>query len=64
MEKFGSEGIDIDSLVKSVNETLEKIEQSLFGWRIYAGKKFIDCASEAKYLQIWQSFGPEEMKTT
>lgn len=32
-----------------------KIEQHLFGWRLYSGKKFIECDSEeeARYLKVF-----------
>lgn len=68
LEKFyrekvlSQETLSTKALLKTAGKV--KIEQSLFGWRLVAGRKYIDCASEAeaKYLQIWQNFGLEEVK--
>jgi hypothetical protein len=40
------------------------IRQSLLGWRLYSGKKYIDCASEleARYLTVWLEAGKEKVK--
>jgi len=41
------------------------IDNSLFGWRIVAGKDFIQCANEeeARYLKVWLDVGlSEEVK--
>jgi len=40
------------------------IKQGLFGWRLYSGKKYIECASEleAHYLKVWLEAGVEEIE--
>ena len=40
-----------------------KIEQDLFGWKLYSGKKFIECRSEeeARYLKIFLDAGLTEI---
>ena len=40
------------------------IQQSLFGWRLYSGKKYTECASEleARYLKVWFEAGAEEIE--
>ncbi len=40
------------------------IKQGLFGWRLYSGKKYIECASEleARYLKVWLEAGAEEIE--
>ena len=40
------------------------IQQSLFGWRLYSGKEFIECTSEieAHYLRVWLEAGIAEIK--
>ena len=41
------------------------IRQSLMGWRLYSGKKSIDCASEleARYLKVWLEAWLDSVKT-
>jgi hypothetical protein len=41
-----------------------RIEQDLFGWKIYAGKYFIKCRSEeeARYLKVYFDIGVTEIK--
>lgn len=41
------------------------IKKTLMGWRLYSGKRSIDCASEmeARYLKIWLEAGLESVKT-
>ena len=87
-------GIDIDRLVKTVMDKIDKetlgkfysekilsqkqvytkklpkpsekisIEQDLYGWRLYSGKKHIACESEqeARYLKVWLEAGLEKVK--
>lgn len=40
------------------------IEQDLYGWRLYSGKKHIDCDSEneARYLKVWLESGLDKVK--
>lgn len=40
-----------------------KISQDLFGWKLYSGKKFIECRSEAeaRYLKVWIEAGMREI---
>ncbi len=40
------------------------IQQSLMGWRLYSGKRSIDCASEleARYLKVWLEAGLDQVK--
>ena len=40
------------------------IEQDLYGWRLYSGKKHIVCESEqeARYLKVWLEAGLEKVK--
>ena len=40
------------------------IEQDLYGWRLYSGKKHIACESEqeARYLKVWLEAGLEKVK--
>ncbi len=41
-----------------------KIEKELFGWRLYSGRKYVNCKSEseAHYLKVWLSVGLEKVK--
>jgi len=41
-----------------------KIEQHLFGWRLYSGKKFIECDSEeeARYLKVFLEARMDKVK--
>ena len=41
-----------------------KIEQHLFGWRLYSGKKYIECDSEeeARYLKVFLEAGMDKVK--
>jgi len=41
-----------------------RIEQDLLGWRLYAGRKHIDCSSqlEARYLKVWLEVGLEKVQ--
>jgi hypothetical protein len=41
-----------------------RVEQELFGWRLYSGKKYIKCSSEpeARYLKVWLETGLEKVK--
>jgi len=41
-----------------------KIEQHLFGWRLYSGKKSIECNSEeeARYLRVFLEAGMDKVK--
>jgi len=40
-----------------------KVEKDLFGWKLYAGKNFIECRSEeeACYLKIFMDLGVQEI---
>jgi hypothetical protein len=40
-----------------------KVERDLFGWKLYAGKNFIECRSEeeARYLKIFVDLGVQEI---
>lgn len=48
-------------LPSSSNET--RIEQDLFGWKLYSGKDFIECRSEeeARYLKVFLDAGVTEV---
>lgn len=41
-----------------------KIEQELFGWRLYSGRRYTSCKSEseARYLKVWLGAGLEKVK--
>lgn len=41
-----------------------KIEKDLFGWKLYSGKKFIECRSEeeARYCKVFLEAGEREIK--
>ncbi|PIU82763.1 MAG: hypothetical protein COS68_07700 [Elusimicrobia bacterium CG06_land_8_20_14_3_00_38_11] len=41
-----------------------KIEKELFDWRLFSGKKHINCSSEteAKYLKVWLEAGFDKVK--
>lgn len=40
-----------------------RIEQDLFCWRLYSGKKYLECRSEeeAKYLMVFMTSGQNEI---
>jgi hypothetical protein len=40
-----------------------RVERDLFGWKVYAGKNFIECRSEeeARYLKIFVDLGVQEI---
>jgi len=50
------------SLPKATGEI--KIEQDLLGWRLYSGRRYIECSSEweAEYLKVWLETGLEKVK--
>ena len=41
-----------------------RIEQHLLGWRLYAGRRHVDCSSEpeARYLKVWLEAGLQKVK--
>ena len=54
--------VEIRSLPPAGGEI--RIQQTLMGWRLYAGKESIDCASEleARFLKVWLEAGLDEVK--
>ena len=76
MEKIGSETLDRLYQEKILNQkalyskTLPeptdeiKVEQDLYGWRLYSGRRSIECKSEfeARYLKIWLEAGMKKVK--
>jgi len=66
--KFHSEKIlsQKQLYTKKLPKPSEKIsiEQDLYGWRLYSGKKHIACESEqeARYLKVWLEAGLEKVK--
>ncbi|MBC8511544.1 MAG: restriction endonuclease subunit M [Dehalococcoidia bacterium] len=62
-EKVSSQkALSIKVLPKATDDIT--IKQGLFGWRLYSGKKYIECASEleARYLKVWLEAGAEEIE--
>lgn len=41
-----------------------KVEQDLYGWRLYSGRRSIECKSEseARYLKVWLEAGVRKVK--
>jgi len=41
-----------------------RIEQELYGWRLYSGRRSIECKSEseARYLKVWLEAGIKKIK--
>jgi len=51
---------------KTLPESSEevRVERDLYGWRLYSGRKSIECESEseAKYLKVWLETGVRKVK--
>ena len=43
-----------------------KVERDLYGWRLYTGRRSIECKSEseAKYLKVWLEAGVRKVKVS
>ncbi|NVM56468.1 MAG: hypothetical protein HWN66_22410 [Candidatus Helarchaeota archaeon] len=76
MEKIGSETLGKFYQEKILNQktlyskTLPepademKVERDLYGWRLYSGRRSIECKSEseARYLKVWLEAGVRKVK--